>query len=217
MCGVGSIPLVSKFDSRVRLAAITFISFYMRDCWNWQTGSVEVAVFVRAYEFKSHIPHQIPFALSVEAMSFTFIPRFNYPELSNNSLRFYRICRCGGMVDTRRLGRRVWWRAGSSPVIGTIWQGGAVSPLDFKWRDTYARMLKLVDKSVSKTDAVKRVGPSPTLSTKALCLYDTTTYFINVLWWLWRFPIWLPKSNKHKWNLLLFENFKKIWYNIYVR
>ena len=64
----------------------------MRDCWNWQIGSVEVAVFIRACGFKSHVPHQIPFTLSVEAMSFTFIPRFNYPELSNNSLRLCRIC-----------------------------------------------------------------------------------------------------------------------------
>ena len=29
--------------------------------------------------------------------------------------------------------------------------------------------------AVSKAAAEKRVGPSPTLSTRALCLYDTTT------------------------------------------
>ena len=101
------------------LEGMTTTSFYMRNCWNWQTGSVEVAVFIRACGFKSHVPHQIPFTLSVEAMSFTFIPRFNYPELSNNSLRLCRICRCGGMVDTNALGAFATWRAGSSPVIGT--------------------------------------------------------------------------------------------------
>ena len=32
----------------------------MRNCWNWQTGSVEVAVFMRACGFKSHVPHHEP-------------------------------------------------------------------------------------------------------------------------------------------------------------
>ena len=97
----------------------------------------------QACRFKSCHQYQIPFTLSVEAMSFTFIPRFNYPELSNNSLRLCRICRCGGMVDTNALGAFATRRAGSNPVIGTsTWQGGAVSPLDFKWRDTYAEMME---------------------------------------------------------------------------
>ena len=46
------------------------------------------------------------------------------------------------MVDTNALGAFATWRAGSSPVIGTTWRGGAVSPLDFKWRDTYAEMME---------------------------------------------------------------------------
>ena len=156
----------------------------MRNCWNWQTGSVEVAVFVRAYEFKSHIPHQIPFTLSVEAMSFTFIPRFNYPELSNNSLRLCRICRCGGMVDTYALGAYAIRRVGSSPIIGT----------------KYARMLKLVDKSVSKTDAVKRVGPSPTLSTRA-----STSPLLLCLLVVLPFPsIHLKVININKWQNMVY-------------
>lgn len=36
----------------------------MRECWNWQTGSVEVAMFARAYGFKSHLSHQLPFVVA---------------------------------------------------------------------------------------------------------------------------------------------------------
>ena len=42
------------------LEGMTTTSFYMRNCWNWQTGSVEVAVFIRTCGFKSHVPHQEP-------------------------------------------------------------------------------------------------------------------------------------------------------------
>lgn len=41
------------------LERMTTTSFYMRNCWNWQTGSVEVAVFIRACGFKSHVPHHM--------------------------------------------------------------------------------------------------------------------------------------------------------------
>ena len=40
----------------------------------------------------------------------------------------------------------------------------------------------MVDMTVSKTVAKKRVGSSPTFSTRALCLYDTTT-IISVMYY----------------------------------
>lgn len=38
------------------------------------------------------------------------------------------VCRCGGMVDTRRLERRAEMRAGSSPAVRTRY------PLRLAWR-----------------------------------------------------------------------------------
>ena len=70
--------------------------------------------------------------------------------------------------------------AGSSPVS----------------RTKYARMLKLVDKSVSKTDAIKRVGPSPTLSTRA-----STSPLLLCLLVVLPFPsIHLKVININKWQ-----------------
>ena len=86
-------------------------------------------MFIRACGFKSHVPHQIPFTLSVEAMSFTFIPRFNYPELPNNSLRLCRICRSVGMVDKEVSKTFAETRVGSSPIFGTK---GAHSNISFE-------------------------------------------------------------------------------------
>ena len=70
-----------------------------------------------------------PFTLSVEAMSFTFIPRFNYPELPNNSLRLCRICRSVGMVDKEVSKTFAETRVGSSPIFGTK---GAHSNISFE-------------------------------------------------------------------------------------
>ena len=144
-------------------------------------------------------------------MSFTFIPRFNYPELSNNSLRLCRICgragigrqatlrslcahargssslparticRCGGMVDTNALGAFATWRAGSSPVIGTISDiinkiKNKISVRSYRALDRqvlypvtplrrgvkpsalYAEMMELVDMPASKADAITACG-----------------------------------------------------------
>ena len=82
-----------------------------------------------ACRFKSCRSHQIPFTLSVEAMSFTFIPRFNYPELPNNSLRLCRICRSVGMVDKEVSKTFAETRVGSSPIFGTK---GAHSNISFE-------------------------------------------------------------------------------------
>ena len=83
----------------------------------------------KACRFKSCRSHQIPFTLSVEAMSFTFIPRFNYPELPNNSLRLCRICRSVGMVDKEVSKTFAETRVGSSPIFGTK---GAHSNISFE-------------------------------------------------------------------------------------
>ena len=84
------------------------------------------------------------------------------------------------MVDTYALGAYAIRRVGSSPIIGT----------------KYARMLKLVDKSVSKTDAVKHVGPSPTLSTRA-----STSPLLLCLLVVLPFPsIHLKVININKWQ-----------------
>lgn len=87
-------PLSCQSSSESRKTQPT--GFYMLVWWNGRHVCPR-SICHTACRFKSCHQYQIPFTLSVEAMSFTFIPRFNYPELPNNSLRLCRICRNDGI------------------------------------------------------------------------------------------------------------------------
>ena len=131
-----SLSFISSHRQAAKVIALSRRSHGFKSRWEyhmraWCNGS-HAALRTpcrKACRFKSCRSHQIPFTLSVEAMSFTFIPRFNYPELPNNSLRLCRICRSVGMVDKEVSKTFAETRVGSSPIFGTK---GAHSNISFE-------------------------------------------------------------------------------------
>ena len=50
-------------NARVRVGENPITANHMSMCWNWQTGSVEVAVPERVCGFEAHLAHHLQFIL----------------------------------------------------------------------------------------------------------------------------------------------------------